>query len=152
MPRRAANAAPPAASVRLRLALVGGLALAVLAPAFLFAKPTATLAQDADLARLLRAMAALKLIFVVGLAAAVWARFAWPTSARLAVVYVLCAASSVGALTMIMKLSLVGPAALAFHASFAAAFVTAHFDRGLSSALQGVLGRADRFGRSARRP
>jgi hypothetical protein len=77
--------------------------------------PAGYLQADPALAHLLRAMALIKGLIVVGaLAAALW-RYGWPITAPVGVGYAAGVAVLAGSTTMVWELTLIPPAALMFH-------------------------------------
>jgi hypothetical protein len=79
--------------------------------------PTGYLEADPALAHLLRAMALIKGLIVLGaLGAALW-RYGWEITAPVAVGYAACIAVLAGSATLIWQLTLIPLAALMFHAA-----------------------------------
>jgi hypothetical protein len=124
---------PVAAPVRLhaparhRAALFGGCLLAVLAGLAL-GDPAPRLAADPELAFLLRGMAGIKALLLLGALALLAWRFARPVPARLAAVYIGGAAVMAGATALIWQLTALPLAAVAFHAAEIAVLVAAWRD------------------------
>ena len=111
-----------------RSVLVFACAAAGLAAAGL-GDPAPYVRADAELARLLRAMAVLKAVMVApALAVLLW-RFRWPVSLRLGSAYVFGAVMMVGASVLIWGLVHLGAAAVLFHAGAAILIAAAFLDR-----------------------
>lgn len=77
--------------------------------------PAAYLEADPALAHLLRGMALIKSVLVLGAAAAVLWRYGWPISAPSAVAYAAGTCILAAATMLIWQLTWIPPAALAFH-------------------------------------
>jgi hypothetical protein len=98
----------------LRALLVAGCAIAV-AISLAIGNPAELLAADPELSLLLRGMALIKAILVAGGLSALWWRFRWPVSTKLALGYVAGAWLVTGATMMIWQLTAIAAAAVAFH-------------------------------------
>ena len=114
---RGGAAANPAARGRVTVWRAGLIAATVLSVGLAAGAghPAAYLEADPALAQLLRGMAVIKSLLVLGAAAAVLWRYGWPISAAAAIAYgggmcVLAAATM-----LIWQLTWIAPAALAFH-------------------------------------
>lgn len=103
-----------ARSAQLRRYLTGGCALSVAAALWL-GNPDLAIAADADLVRLLRGMALIKAVIVLGALALLSWRFGLRLSARLAGLYLVGAWLIAGASTMIWQLAQIPTAAFSFH-------------------------------------
>jgi len=112
--RQLASAADWAAW-RWRVLLAVG-ALACMAMAAALGRPEAMLQADPELARLLRGMALIKAIIVLGVAALLWWRFAAPLPRGDAVACVVATALAAGASMLIWQLTWLPAAAMVFHA------------------------------------
>jgi hypothetical protein len=104
------------APVRHRAALFGTCLLAVLAGLAL-GDPAPRLAADPELAFLLRGMAGIKALLLLGALSLLAWRFARPVPARTAAVYIVGAAVMAGATALIWQLTALPLAAVAFHAA-----------------------------------
>jgi hypothetical protein len=128
--------------LQLRVSLLLGCAIALVATLVL-SRPAPYLSADRELARLLRAMAIIKGLLVLGGLIAVWWRFGRPIAWRVAVSYALGCCLLVAATTLVWQLSLVGPAAIAFHATVIALLLLA-----LHEQRAGWIARPSRWRRS----
>lgn len=121
-------AAPPRAQVlRRRALLLGGCALAALAGLAL-GDPAPRLAADPETATLLRGMAAIKAVLLLGALALLAWRLGKPLPARIAAIYIVGAAVMAFATALIAQLTALPLAALAFHAAEITLLVTAWRD------------------------
>jgi hypothetical protein len=99
-----------------RTALIASCALSIGLGASM-GHPAAYLQADPALAHLLRAMALIKGLLVVGaVGAALW-RYGWPIAAPVAIGYAACVAVLAGSTMLIWQLTLIPLAALMFHAA-----------------------------------
>jgi hypothetical protein len=117
-PLFAPGSARPAAmshAAALRSLLVAG-CIASIAIAAWLGEPAAFVRADAELAQLLRGMAAIKAIIVLAAVGVLLWRFGQPVPRRTAIAYLLGAWLIAGATTLVWQLSFVPLAALAFHA------------------------------------
>jgi predicted lipid-binding transport protein (Tim44 family) len=128
-PQHTPVAAParPHAPARHRATLFGGCLLAVLAGLAL-GDPAPRLAADPELAFLLRGMAGIKALLLLGAVSLLAWRFARPVPARTAAVYIGGAAVMAGATALIWQLTALPLAAVAFHAAEIAVLVAAWRD------------------------
>jgi hypothetical protein len=128
-PQHTPVAAParPHAPARQRAALFGAVALAVLA-GLVLGDPAPRLAADPELAFLLRGMAGIKALLLLGALSLLAWRFARPLPARLAAVYIGGAAVMAGATALIWQLTALPLAAVAFHVAEIAVLVAAWRD------------------------
>ncbi len=128
-PPRPATVAKPAvaAGTRARLALFAGCASAALAGLAL-GDPTARLAADPEVAFLLRGMAGIKAVLLLGALALLAWRLGKPVSARVAAIYVGGSCCMAFATALIWQLTALPLAALAFHAAEITLLVTAWRD------------------------
>ncbi len=108
-----ASAAP---STLLRGGLVLGCAMAIGLAAWL-GDPGGYLQADPALARLLRGMALIKGMIVIGALGAVFWRLAWPVSKPVAAGYLVASWTMAGSTMLIWELSYIVPAAVLFHAA-----------------------------------
>jgi hypothetical protein len=114
----------------LRAALIGGSVVTMLGIASALHPAPSSAHADLELARLLRAMAAIKgASITAGMIAVVW-RLGWPISGRLAAGYLAGSWSIAGAWALIWQQSHLAAAALAFHVSVVVLLVTVALDRG----------------------
>jgi hypothetical protein len=111
-----ASGAPSAAFSLLRVGLISGCAVAM-GIAVLAGDPSGYLRADPDLARLLRGMALIKGMIVIGAVAAVFWRLAWPVSRSAAATYLVSSWALAGSTMLIWQLSHIVAAALVFHAA-----------------------------------
>lgn len=118
-------ALPAIASPRTLLLLGTALALTVAAA---LGDPRPMLAADPDLARLLRGMALIKGVLVLAAVGVLWWRFRQPLAAGHGTAYLVGAWLAAGATMLIWQLSLIVPAALAFHAGELLLLLTAWRD------------------------
>jgi hypothetical protein len=88
--------------------------------AFVAGDPAPRLAEDPELARLLRGMAAIKALLTAGVARLLWWRLGRPVSAEMAAGYVLVSAAMAGATVMAWQLSHLALLSIAFHAGLVA--------------------------------
>lgn len=112
----------------LRLNLVLGCAITV-AAALALGTPAASVVSDAELANLLRGMAAIKALIVIGTFCLLHWRFGRSLSPRLAGAYLTGVWLIAGASAMIWQLAQIAPAAFAFHLGAFVLLATAWRDR-----------------------
>jgi hypothetical protein len=93
---------------------VAGCAIAA-AISLAIGNPAELLAADPELSLLLRGMAVIKAILVAAGLSALWWRFRWPVSIRLAAGYLAGAWLVTGATIMIWQLTTIAAAAVVFH-------------------------------------
>jgi hypothetical protein len=130
-PTLGATALRPAAISRpaaLRSLLLSGCIASVAMAAWL-GEPAALMRSDAELAQLLRGMAAIKGLIVLAAVGALLWRFGQPAPRRIAIAYLLGAWLIAGATMLVWQLSLVPLAALAFHAGEFTLLIAAWRDR-----------------------
>ncbi len=111
----------------LRALLLAGCAACVVLAA-LYARPAAYLSADPELARLLRALALIKATLVLGAIGIMLWRFGYPLSGPLAGAYLAAAWAMSLATMLVWQLTLLVPAALAFHAGAIALLLLAWRD------------------------
>lgn len=104
----------PAVSSLWRAGLIIGCAAALGAAAWV-GHPAAYLEDDPTLARLLRGMALIKALVVVGALSAVLWRLGWSISARMAAGYAIATSLLAGSTMLIWQLSYIPLAAVLFH-------------------------------------
>ena len=109
----AGTAAVPA-TARWRLALLGGVAAAMII-AVVVGDPAPLLQADPELGRLLRSMAAIKFSLVAAALVILWWRMGKPLQGSLATGYLAATWALAGAATLIWQLSLLAPASIVFH-------------------------------------
>ncbi len=126
-PRALPHALPRASAWR--AALVAGTLVAITLAAAL-AQPSAALLADADLAFLLRGMAAIKAALVLLALALIGWRLGRPTAPAVAALYLLGAWLMAGATVLVWQLSAIPAAALAFHAGEITLLLVAWRDHG----------------------
>ena len=126
--RRAKPEATATSPAMLRALLLSGGALAV-AIALVCGAPEARLRADAELAFLLRGMAAIKACLVAAAAGVLWWRFGHPIGRGTAAAYLLGAWLMAAATALVWQLTLIPFAALAFHVGGFALLVVAYRDR-----------------------
>jgi hypothetical protein len=114
--------------VLLRSMLLTGCALAV-AIAASCGSPEAHLRADRELAFLLRGMAVIKACLVVAAVGVLWWRFGHPIGRGRSAAYLIGAFLSAAASGLIWQLTLIVPAALAFHVGAFALLLVAYADR-----------------------
>jgi hypothetical protein len=125
-----ATATQPAAMshpAALRSLLLAGCIASAAITAWL-GEPAAFMQADAELAHLLRGMAAIKGVIVLAAVGVLLWRFGQPVPRRTAIAYVLGAWLIAGATTLVWQLSFVPLAALAFHAGEFTLLITAWRD------------------------
>jgi hypothetical protein len=122
--RRSALSHPSA----LRAFLIVGCALSIGAAALL-AEPSGYLQNDPALARLLRGMALIKGVAVLGAVLAVHWRFGWRVTKPLAITYLLGSWTLAGTTMLIWQLSWIVVAAVAFHTALIATLLAAWRDK-----------------------
>ena len=113
----------------LRALLLTGSALA-LAIAVSCGSPEAYIRTDRELAFLLRGMAAIKACLVIATASVLWWRFGHPIGRVAAAAYLLGAFLTAAASGLIWQLTLIVPAAAAFHVGGFTLLFVACIDRG----------------------
>jgi len=113
--------------MRHRAALFGAVVLAVVA-GLVLGDPAPRLAADPELGFLLRGMAGIKALLLLGALALLAWRFARPVPARIAAVYIGGAAVMAGATALIWQLTALPLAAVVFHAAEIAVLVAAWRD------------------------
>jgi hypothetical protein len=112
----------------LRALLIVGCALSIGAAALL-AEPSGYLQNDPALARLLRGMALIKGVAVLGAVLAVHWRFGWRVTKPLAITYLLGSWTLAGTTMLIWQLSSIVVAAVAFHTALLATLLAAWRDK-----------------------
>ncbi|MEM6852305.1 MAG: hypothetical protein AAF527_11275 [Pseudomonadota bacterium] len=130
---RGRDAAAGHATRRRTAVFGGGLLLAGAAAILSPANPG--LLEDKELARLLQAMAALKLAIAGPIWAVVWKRLGAPISAPLLASYGAVVAAGAVALALIVSLSFIGLASGLFHGALLGAALAAHQDKKLLPTL-----------------
>ncbi len=133
--QKAATAASQ--SRRLRLGMIAAMAAAGAVPFLLPAQ--ANYVADPELAFLMKAMAALKLAFVVPMAAMTWIRFGTPTPSLFAWGYGGMTVLSVLSLSLVFNLVSISPASVIFHAMLIGYVLLANFDDGFVDGLKRML-------------
>lgn len=123
----------------LRVTLMAGTVIAVMLAAAL-AQPSASLLADAELAFLMRGMAAIKAALVLLALALVGWRLGRPTAPALAAIYLLGVWLMAGATMLVWQLSMIAGSALAFHVGEIALLLVAWRDHGEGRA-QGATGQ-----------
>jgi hypothetical protein len=123
--------AAPASAPTWRVALVASCTVAVVA-AIVLGRPDAHLVADAELALLLRGMAALKAAMVAAALVLVLWRLGRPVARRNALVYVIGTAALSAATALIWQLASIPAAALVFHLAGLALMLAAYRDDAVS--------------------
>lgn len=103
-------------------------------------QPSVAMLSDPALAFLLRGMAVIKAVMVLGVVAVLFWRFGRPIRFRTAAVYVLGTAALAGASVLIWRLSSIPLAALVFHVAGFAVLVAAWRDGGVKLKWTGACG------------
>ena len=142
--RASAIAVSPA---RLRAVLLTGCALAA-AIALSQGSPEAYFRADHELARLLRGMSLIKASLVICALGVLWWRCGHPIGPGKAVAYGCGAVLMAGATALIWQLTLIVPAAVAFHVGGFMLLLTAYVDRDVASSAAAA--RLARLGHTAR--
>ena len=122
-------ARPALSPTLLRTSLMVGCALAA-AIAVSYGSPDAYIRTDRELALLLRAMAVIKASLVIAAMSALWWRFGQPIGPGAAAAYLVGAFLIAAASGLIWQLTLIAPAAFAFHVGGFTLLVVAFLDRG----------------------
>ena len=126
-PALAPSPVPVATPVRLRAALCLGVALAAVV-GLVLGDPAPRLAADPELALLLRGMAGIKAVLLLGALALLAWRFARPVPTSFAAIYLAGACIMAGATALIWQLTALPLAAVAFHAAEISVLVAAWRD------------------------